>query len=112
MKEFKFQYLNGEAGAFFKVDLDKFTEEMANETLDFFVWDYDENENPIDAVMKKYALRVIEIATDFDYNAYGVKEKWKGFERDGFYEIDGSDGVKLIDAWGYTFKEENLNLLK
>jgi hypothetical protein len=55
IKHYTFDYNIYDAQATFKVDTEKFTPEMAQSTLDFFTWDndYDEEEDPVDEVMKK-----------------------------------------------------------
>ena len=54
-KKYSFNYNSFDASAEFVVDLEKFTPELARSTLDFFTWRYDEDADPIDEVMKKYA---------------------------------------------------------
>lgn len=104
----KYSFYLALSGAFaeFVVDLEKFTEEMARETLEFFVWDYDKEEPPIDAVMKKYALKAIEIATVEDYNAYGVISEF--YDLEGFCELDGSTGIELVNVQRFDFEESDL----
>lgn len=108
IKKYSFDYDLGEADALFEVDTEKFTEEMANATLEFFSWDYDKKANPIDEVMKKYAMRAIEFATFNNHNAYGVKSDFENAE--GFAKVDGSVGVTLIRVNGYEFSYFDLEM--
>lgn len=104
--DYKYEYDYYEAEVHFKVDKEKFTEEMAYETLDFFTWDYDENEDPIDEVMKKYAMEAIRIATFNNYNEFGVIDEFQNNE--GFAPIDGSYGITLVQINGYEFDTDKL----
>lgn len=108
IKIYDFNYDMYEAGAKFEVDTDKFSPELAKETLDFFTWDYDQEANPIDEVMKKYAMSVIRISTFENYNTYGVIEEFK--KKEGFCSIDGSMGIKLIDVTPYEFDWDQLQV--
>jgi len=97
-----------EAEACFKVDTDKFTKEHAKATLEFFTWNYDKQADPIDEVMKKYAMEAIRIATFNNYKVYGVKEAFNNNE--GFYKVDGSCGIELNVVSGYEFNEDALDM--
>lgn len=105
-KFFKFDYNRCEATAIFEVDLNVFTKEMALETLTFFAWNYNKKADPIEEVMKKYAIQVIWTATINDYNEYGVIDEFESME--GFHKIDGSSGIKLICVDGYQLDEDAL----
>lgn len=96
LKTYSFDYNNGDASVSFIVDTEIFTEEMAKATLEFFSWDYDDDEPPIDEVMKKYAMQAIKIATFNDYNEFGVISEFEDLE--GFARIDGSLGIKLTNV--------------
>ncbi len=108
IKHYTFNYNFYEAEACFKVDTDKFTDEHAKATLEFFSWDYDKEANPIDEVMKKYAMQAIKIATFNGYNVFGVKEEFNDLE--GFYKIDGSSGIELTVISEYEFDEDSLDM--
>lgn len=108
IKHYDFNYNMYEAEACFKVDTEKFTEEHAKATLEFFLWDYDKEADPINEVMKKYALQAIEIATFNDYNEYGVIEEFNDLE--GFCKIDGSSGIELNYISKYEFNETALHM--
>lgn len=109
IKTYTFNYDLWEAKAVFEVDTEKFTEKMATPTLEFFTWDYDKDENPVDEVMKKYALRVIELATFNNFNAQGVISLFK--RQEGYTLLDGSTGLKLISVEGYEFSESSLEVV-
>lgn len=97
-----------EAEACFKVDTDKFTNEHAQATLDFFTWNYDKEADPIDEVMKKYAMEAIKIATFNDYNLLGVKRAFN--DNEGFCKVDGSCGIELNIIHRYEFNEDALDM--
>ena len=108
IRNYTFNYNAYEAEACFKVDTEKFDVEMAKATLDFFTWDYDKEADPIDEVMKKYALEAIRIATFNNYSLYGVKEEFMNNE--GFAKVDGSMGIELNVVQGYEFDVEALSM--
>ena len=106
IKRFDFNYDSYEAGALFKVDTSIFTAEHANATLEFFTWDYDKEADPIEEVMKKYALEAIQIATFNNYNEHGVISEFE--DNEGFARIDGSLGITLISVQRYEFGSDDL----
>jgi hypothetical protein len=106
MRKYKFEYGYSEGEAVFEVDTTKFTEEFAQATLGFFMWDFDGDADPIDEVMIKYAIEAIQTATFGNLNTYGVKESFN--EKEGFCKVDGSSGITLIHVEGYVFDENNL----
>lgn len=101
-KKYNFEYGSYEAGVEFEVDLEIFTEDHANETLSFFIWDYNKEENPIDEVMKKYACESIRIATVEDFNEKGVIDEF--MNKEGYCKIDGSSGIKLTSVTAFDFE--------
>ena len=104
-KQYTFSYEEYEASAVFLVT-DKLTKEKAKHALEFFIWDYDKENNPIDELLKKYALIAIQIAGTENLNEYGVKY-W--FEKsEGFLALDGSMGIELKMIDGYTLDEDRL----
>lgn len=107
-KTYHFDYDYLEAEARFEIDTDKFTAELAKETLEFFTWQYDKEADPVDEVMKKYAMEAIRIATFNNYNAFGVTSDFKN--KEGFAPIDGSKGIKLMMVSAYEFDEEKLEM--
>jgi hypothetical protein len=104
-KKYTFNYDFSIAEVVFMVDLEKFTEEMAQETLDFFSWDYDHDADPIDEAMKKYALEVLRISGD--RHASSIVKSWC---QEGFAPIDNSFGIELIDFTGFEFDADNLEM--
>jgi Protein of unknown function (DUF2528) len=106
IKNYEFKYNIYEAEVSFTVDTNVFTKEHANATLEFFTWDYDKDADPIDEVMKKYAMEAIKIATFNGYNEYGVKREFEGYE--GYCRVDGSMGITLTHIFEYEFNEGNL----
>jgi hypothetical protein len=106
IKKFSFDYRQWEATADFKVDTAIFTNEHANATLEFFDWAYDEDNDPIEEVMKKYAREAIKIASFSNMTVSGVIEEFK--ELEGFAPIDGSLGITLILIDGIDFDEDDL----
>lgn len=107
-KEYNFNYYLHKAAVCFVVDTEKFTEEMAKSTLTFFVWDYDDEADPVDEVMKKYAIEAIKIATFNNYNAYGVKSEFENNE--GFCRVDGSYGITLTSVTAFEFEDSDLEV--
>lgn len=111
MKQTQYVYTYGvyRASVVFLVT-EKFKAEDAKLLLEFFSWDYDEEANPIDELMKKYAITAIEVATAENLNEYGVK-CW--FEKsEGFLALDGSAGIELKLVESYDFDEDDLSLEK
>jgi hypothetical protein len=101
IKTYEFNYSNHDAEACFEVNTDEFTPEHAKATLDFFIWDYDLEGDPIDEVMIKYALKAIKIATFENFNLNGVINEF--YEAEGYCPVDGSSGILLKSVCGYEF---------
>jgi hypothetical protein len=108
IKQYKYDYSVCNGSATFEIDTDKFTSVEANETLKFFCWDYNKEADPIEEVMKKYALEVISVATEYNYNETGVIEEFN--TREGFCKLDGSSGIKLTSSFPYEFNEDELTV--
>jgi len=108
IKNYTFNYNIYDAEATFKVDTERFTAEMAQQTLDFFSWDYDEEADPIDEVMKKYAMEAIRIATFNNYNVNGVISEFNNNE--GYCKVDGRMGIELLSVEGYEFDDDALSM--
>ena len=104
---YEFNYDFYQASCTIEIDTEKFTVKMAKETLTFFVWDYDKEANPIDEVAKKYAMLVIEKATQ-GYSLYDIRNR----QFEGFFSMDGKDGIKLIECESIEFDEEKLTVKK
>jgi hypothetical protein len=110
IKIYKFDYGMMDAELTFKVDTEIFTDKLAQETLDFFDWDddYDIDENPIDEVMKKYAMMAITLGGFKSVNELGVIIEFEDLE--GFGKIDGSLGITLTSFSGHEFDSSNLGV--
>ena len=108
IKHYSFNYNSYDAEVCFAVDTEKFTVEMANATLNFFTWKYDKDADPIDEVMKKYAMEAIKIATYNNYNINGVINEFMNLE--GYAKVDGSLGITLNFISGYEFDEDGLSV--
>ncbi len=110
IKTYTFDYNLGDAKVSFKVDTSIFTKELAQATLDFFTWDagYDEDEDPIDEVMRKYAIEAIRIATMNWCGVEGVISEFKN--KEGYASIDGSMGIQLESIRSYEFDENEMSV--
>ncbi len=108
-KKYKFNYDLYSAEAHFVIDTEVFTEEEAKETLEFFTWDYDKDKNPIDEVLKKYALEAIKEATSCNLGIEDVVIKAFN-DKEGFSKIDGSAGIELTYIEGYEIDESRLEV--
>lgn len=108
IKKYDFDYRMGEAGACFTVDTEKFNPALAKAYLEFFSWSYDEDEDPLDELMKKYGMQAIKIATSENYNEIGVQDWFD--EEEGFPRIDGSDGITLTYVAEFEFDERDLSV--
>lgn len=104
-KTYKFNYDFYKAQASFEVDLEKFTPELAYETLTFFSWDYDHEADPIHEVMKKYALHVLRIGGNSS-----KEEIITDWNEEGFAPLDGSMGILLREFDGFEFDEDELEM--
>lgn len=109
-QQYSFTY-DWNAEAVFIVDTEKFTTEVAMMTLEFFTWEYepDWDADPVQEVMKKYALEVIRISTQNSWNKSGVIDYWKN-NVEGFAPIDGSYGVELIRVSSYSLDQDSLEM--
>ena len=107
---YSYDYGMGEASCTFEVNTEKFTPELANMTLEFFDWYYDKDNDPIDEVMTKYALKAIRLATQNGHNEYGVMEDFKDAE--GYGTVDGSIGITLVEVSEYEIQENRLEVEK
>jgi len=109
VKKYSFKYDFGEATVTFIVNTEIYTTEQAQETLNFFIWDYDADLDLIDEVMRKYAMKAIVLATSNNYNKQGVIEHFNYLE--GFNRIDGSSGIMLTDIEEYEFNDNSLDVV-
>lgn len=107
---YDYNYDFHEATCKFEVDTNVFTKEMAQETLNFFTWEYNKENDPVDEVMKKYAMQVIQTATFESYNVYGVISEFE--DKEGFCKLDGSTGITLLEVSEFEFYESSLYVEK
>lgn len=109
--KYTIEYNQGEASAVFNVDNNFFTAEKALMTLDFFLWDYDKDNDPIDEVLKKYALKCFEISAKPSFDSVArCKSEFQDME--GFCRIDGSSGINLIRMESFDFDEDEITVIK
>ena len=72
-------------------DTEIFTKELVQECLDFYSWEYDEDECLYKEYAKKLAIQVMELSKQ--WNEEGIKER---FDEEGYPSLDGSNGVWLL----------------
>lgn len=108
IKIYEFEY--EDAAVTFRVDLNVFSPEMASATLDFFSWDdpIDDEADPVDEVMKKYAMRAIKFAGFYDMSEFNIIKEFDNME--GFAKIDGSSGILLTYFSGLEFTMADLDV--
>lgn len=96
----------------FEVDPSKFTKETAQETLDFFSWEtpYDKEGDPIDEVLKKYAIECLWEDGGHGKSLFAIKEAFQN--KEGYCSLDGSMGIELLEFEGYDFDEGQLDMRK
>lgn len=110
MDKYTFDYDMHRASATFLVDRDRFDTEHALATLNFFSWDYDQQADPVDEVLKKYALECMRLATENGHNHIGVTASMAN--REGFFPVDGSSGITLTHVEGFEFDPDDLQVDK
>ena len=98
IKKYRIRFSNGDAEARFDVDTDIFTKELANDTLQFFDWEYDTDADPIDEVITKYGKHAIWLATTENVNTVGVIYAFEDSE--GYCQVDGKYGITLTYVEG------------
>jgi hypothetical protein len=109
-KIYNFNYDYHKAEVKFEVDLEKFTPKLANETLTFFSWDYDHEADPIDEVMKKYAMAVLIFSLGF--GGIDTDSLIKRFDAgsEGFARIDGTMGILMVDFEPFELDDNDLEM--
>lgn len=110
VEKYECNYGFHEAAAVFLIDRDKFTPEVAKEVLEFWSWEYDEEADPIEEAIKKTAIEVIHVASFEGLNTLGVKSEFDS--REGWYRLDGSEGITLLKVENYVFDEDHLTINK
>jgi hypothetical protein len=108
IKNYKFVYGTDEAKVWFSIDTEVFTKEMAESNLEFFDWYYDKEADPIEEIIKKYAMKAIVASSMGGYmnNVYSIQQEFDNCE--GFCKVDGSIGILLISISAYEFNEDYL----
>lgn len=104
----RFDYDMHAATIVFIVDREKFTEEMAKETLEFFVWDepYDKEGDLVLEFLKKAALKAFPIACYHNWNAYGISEWFAAAE--GWPAFIKENGLEIVSITNFEFLEDDL----
>ena len=105
---YKFDYDSMEAEVKFKLNNETFDPKIAQEVLNFWTWDYDDEGDPTEEFMKKLALECIRVASMNNWNRYGVIQDFKS--KEGWPKIDGTYGIELENIHQYEFREELLEM--
>lgn len=99
MKTYKFTYDDFDVYADFEfvVDPQIFTEDKAREALEFGSWTEapDMDGDLVLEYLKKAAIEILYADPSGDYGPYGIRRLFNS--REGFYRLDGSDGILLED---------------
>lgn len=103
IKTYEYDYNWGDASAKIEVDTDKLPEALLKEALNFFLWDYDPEEDAYDELGRLYCRQAMNFATANNHNTYGVILDFG--EAEGFIPVDGSQGITLLNAEGINFSE-------
>lgn len=103
IKTYKYEYNWGDASAHLEIDTEKLSEGDAKMLLEFFSWDWDVEENIYDELGRLYCRTAMCFATTNVHNLRGVLSDFKDAE--GFPEVDGTYGIKLIQVSGIDFSE-------
>lgn len=110
IKQYDFNYDTYSSRVVYHVDHGQFTEQKAALLLDVLDIEGDEEISPVELILKKYAIVIIELAVSEQLSKEGVIEAVTNVE--GFIALDGSQGVKLIELETYEFDENLLDLKK
>lgn len=112
MTRYEFAYMHWRAVVSFKVDPEKFTAEMAKETLDFFSWEDppDPDGDPVDEFMKKLAIECFIVGMENSWNENGVMHQFE--DREGWPRIDGSIGVTILSIDNLRFDPDDIEMEK
>ncbi len=108
-KKYNLYYRDTGAMASFVVDTEKFKKKDAQLLLDFFTWDYDKENNPIEELLKKYTVEIFILVLSQNLNISGVNDYFDNEE--GLICLDGSVGVELIGVNKFSFNEEEFSIL-
>lgn len=103
IRTYEFDYQLGDASATIVIDTEIFTEEMAVSILEFFTWEWDRDADLITEAAKKYALEVIQVATEQRYNVRGVRQEFDS--KEGFAPFGQKYGIQLKAVERYEFTD-------
>lgn len=84
-----------------------FTKVLLDECLDFFSWEYDEDDDPYEEYAKKLALEII--IESMLKNREGVIRIFN--EKEGFPPLDGSMGVSLMQCECWRFYSDDFEIV-
>ena len=103
MEKLKYTYGFLEGDVELSLDREIFTEEMAQEILNFHedFGAFRDNEDDVLNACKKIAYTAFYISSTKNLNTKGVKIEFESLE--GFPRLDGSVGIKLDYVGGYEF---------
>lgn len=108
-KIYHFNYDDYKSSVAIAVDTERFTKEMAQITLDFYTWTYDRGADPIDEVVKKYALESIWAGMHYDYNLANVR-KYISEQAEGFARLGEETGIDIIAFKPFELDDYDLQL--
>ncbi|MEN5054370.1 hypothetical protein [Sphingobacterium kitahiroshimense] len=103
IRTYEFDYQCGDASATIVIDTEIFTKETALIILEFFTWDWDPDGDLITEVAKKYALEVIQVASEQRVNVRGVREEFDS--KEGFAPFGQKYGIQLKEVEHYEFTD-------
>lgn len=106
IKQYKIEYGTWANGIVtFEVDTERFTKVEAQECLDFFIWDYDKDNCPIEEILKKWTLIILSYGSSNEPRVINQFAK-----EEGVMPIDGSHGVQLTYCETFAFDDDELVL--
>lgn len=102
-RTYEFDYQCGDASCVIEVDTEIFTEEIANQVLSFFDWEWDNEGELITEAVKKYALRIFQLSAGKNYSLKGLISQFN--DQEGFAPFGKMYGIQLKDFEKYEFAE-------
>ena len=111
MEKLKYTYGFLEGDVELSLDRKVFTEEVAQEVLNFHedFGAFRDNEDDVLNACKKIAYTAFYVASTKSYNTEGVKREFAE-ELEGFPPLDGSVGITLEYVEGFEFDPFDFNL--
>ncbi len=88
------------------VDTEKFTKEKAQEFLDFFDWDFNRKNDPIEEAVKKYCQLCVKLGVG---GLGRIQVEKEISELEGYFPMGENTGIHLEDLDVEPFNWENLN---